>query len=685
MSNRRGRYAESWIGKGSALVLALVWIAGMAATDETAVSLLPVLIGTGIALAGGIIGLLAGYRFVKLPWLAWLSLLAGGYYMACAASSYSTVEGWRDAGYVAAALVFYMAGLYAGQGKGSRGIALLLAIALLANAAAAVLMQNGADILWLGRPTTGLIGQNSRNTSLFIYKNFSALFALLAGGILFWRAVWKGKTSLTALLGGAAGLGGIALSFSFGSRLPLVAVPLLAVAGWVLWFIIRLYQGEKTGWGTLLTGMGILVATLIALYDFLFGHYILSLFSDVDSHTRFLIWKNICRVLPDAPLMGYGAGASQWEIIPFYEEWNAPNYAHNEYLQLWCDYGSVGIGLALAILLAHTLQGIRQLGAEGIGRSRRVHAAMALLALSGLLLAAITDFVWHHFSLIGMGAFACGVLVSPYPHAPLQLFDRRNWAPGSRPGVRPVRAQGAVGRVLLAVAGLGLLAGMAKLSLTLWPGWQLQWQYDTLVAQGGSADARRELLGKAVELYPDPRIMDAYVLLPVRGVPDWPEMERLMRLVLRENPRQLFTVTMLGSVLGRQGRFEEAERLYRQYYPGDGPDNRNLTNWGSYYGLNLLQWGQQALTQGELEKGYSLLNYGTNVCRKQSFYPGTAYRGGPRCWTEGGNARHHTFIRSCTVDLKTLRALGIREDTAWQAPLAPGGKPALYQRYGKGK
>lgn len=675
--------AESRLGTLVAVLAAFAWIAAMSVTDETACSLLPVLAVLGIALAIGLAGMLSGYKVVKTPWLAWLVLFAGCGYAARAVMGYSLVEGWRDAGFVLGALVFYLVGLQAGQGNGSKGVAAVLMVALLANMAAMGALQWGDfSMLWLGRPDEGLFGINSRHVTLFLYKNFSALFLLLSGGILFWRAVWEGKWGFSAVASGVIGLAGVGLSFCCFSRLPFLLVPLLAAAGWVIWIIIRLCSKGKLGWGSILAGMSLLVAVLIAVYDFLFGNSIIALFSGVDTHLRFLIWKYICQVLPDAPLWGYGAGASQWEIIPAYEEWNAPNYAHNEYLQMWCDYGPLGIGVALLLLFAHMLQGACLLGSESPGEGRRIKAAMALLALVGLSLAAASDFVWHHFSLLGMGAFACGILASPYPHAPMRLFDRRHWAPGCGPGVRPVQAQGAMGRVFLGAFGLVLLAAMVKLGALVFPAWALQWQYGKLVSQGAGADARRALLGQAVEVYPDSRIMDNYVMLPVAGKPDWAEMERLLRRTLQANPRQLFTVTMLGTVLGRQARFEEAERLYRRYYPGTGPDNRNLTNWGAYYGLNLLQWGQQALSAGELEKGYSLLRYGTRVCSRQGFFPGTTHRGGMRCWTEGGNAAHHRFIKSCSLDLATLEQMGIREDASWQRPFAPGEKPALYARYG---
>lgn len=658
----------------------------MSATDETAYSLLPILGLLGVVLAIGLVGMLSGYKVVKMPWLAWLALLAGGGYAVRAAMSYSLVEGWRDAGFVLGAIVFYLVGLQAGQGKGSKGITVVLLVALLANMAAmGAARWCDFSLLWLGRPDVGLLGSNTRHFTLFIYKNFSALFLLLAGGTLFWRPVWKGEWRFSSVLSGAIGLAGVGLSFCCFSRLPFLLAPLLAVAGWIMWIIIRLCNKGKLGWGSILAGMALLVAVLIAVYDFLFGNSIIALFSGVDTHLRFLIWKYIFWVLPDAPLWGYGTGASQWEIVPIYEEWNAPNYAHNEYLQMWCDYGPLGIGASLLLLLAHMLQGARLLGSEMPGHGRRVKAAMALLVLVGLSLAAAADFVWHHFSLLAMGAFACGILASPYPHAPLRLFDRRHWAPGCGPGVRPVQAQGAMGRVFLGAVGLMLLAAMVKLGALLLPAWALQWRYDKLVSQGAEADARRSLLGQAVEAYPDSRIMDNYVMLPVTGKPDWAEMERLLKRTLQANPRQLFTVTMLGTVLGRQARFEEAERLYRQYYPGNGPDSKNLTNWGAYYGLNLLQWGQQALSAGELGKGYSLLRYGTRVCSRQGFFPGTTYRGGMRCWTEGGNAAHHRFIKSCSLDLATLEQLGIREDASWQQPFAPGEKPALYARYGMTK
>lgn len=678
----KGRLTESWPGVAAAVLLAVAWVAGMSAVDGEPCAMVVALAPLMAVVAIGIAGIVACYRVAKLPWLVWLTAVAAVYFTARAGMSYSRLEGWRDMALALSAFVFYIAGAYAGAGKGSGGMAAVLSISILANLAAMQLMRStDAGLAWLGRPDVGLGGASTRNTTLFVYKNFAALALLLPGALLVWRFVWRGKWEASGAIAAVIGAAGIVAAFFCGARLPLLLAPALAVAGWLAWFVIRLYGGSRLGWGAILTGMAILAGALIGAYDFLFGRGIVNFVSGVDSHLRFMIWRNICQVLPGAPLWGYGAGASQWEIMPWFHEWATPNFAHNEYLQAWCDYGVAGLGLGLLALLAHVLHGVRALGSEEVGTERRVTTAMALLAVAGLAIAAAVDFVWHNYSLLAMMSFACGVLAAPFPHAPLRLFERRNWAPGSRASVVPVRVQGAFGCTVLAAAGLAMLAVMARLEMAFWPGWQAQWQYDRLVADGATADARRAFLAKTVAAYPNTRIMDHYVLLPRTGPTDWAEMERLLRLTLRANPKQLVTVTMLASVLGMQNRFEEAEILFRRTYPGDGPDNTSLTSWGASYCRNLVRWGQHELVAGNLAKGYSLLSYGKAVGDRQHYMPNTQWRGGPRNWEEGGSRTQRAVIAACLQDLQTLQAIGIEPDDSWQQPLEPGGKPALYSRY----
>lgn len=679
----RKRFVESWAGAVSAVLLSVVWVAGMSVADGHASSAVPVLGGLSVVVLLALVGLCLGYRVVRMPWLAWVGLAALSFFVVRALASYSVLDGWKDASLALSAAVFYGAGVYAGQVKGSRWTVVLLVVALAANVGAMALMEPPrASLHWFGRPDVSLCGPNVGNTGLFAYKNFAALFFLMGGSLLFWRAVWQGSAGWKSLLWGGIGAAGMAAAFLCDSRLPYVLLPLLVAAGWVLWLVVRLYHHEGIGVMAALVGIALLTCFLVALYDFFFGYVLMEALLGVDSHLRFEIWAALCQVVPSAPLWGYGAGASQWEILTLFGEWETPNYAHNEFMQLWADYGGIGVGAVLILLVCHVVQGFRAMGAESVDQDRRIKVAMALLLLSGMTLAAITDFVWHQFSLLGMTAFACGILASPFPHDPLFSFHRRCWAPGSRPSARPVRAQGIMGRIGVGALCVLLLGAMGWMACTLFPGWTSQWRYDGMVARHAGEKERHAFLVRAMEDYPDSRIMDHYVMLPFRERIDWAEMEVGLRRALAANPRQLFTVTMLADCLDRQGKYEQAEEIFRRYYPGDGPARNILSSWPAFYAIHLLRWGEHCLGTGETAKGGDLLVYGLEICRRNMMsYPDTSWRSGPRCWTDGGSPAYKRFYQACQADGETFRSLGLRKDDAWRQVSPATGKPALYSRY----
>lgn len=677
----RKRFAESAAGKAAGGLLVLLWLASMCAVDAHAYSALPYMVGIALIVLLVVLGVLSGKKFVRMPLLAWLFLGIGGYYLLRSEHSYAVVESWRESALILSCAVFYVAGVYAGQLKGSRGLAWVLSLALLANMAAFVVMQHpDAELWWLGRPAMSLTGPNSPYVTLFLYKNFAALFLVTGGALLLWRTLWKGGWSASGVVQSVLGLVAIATSFFCGARVVWLVLPVAAVAGWVLWLVLRLYAGQRVGVWTVLVGISLLSLLGIGLYDLCFGELLKQMFTGIDTHLRYLIWRNLCHVIPDAPAWGYGVGASQWEIIPTFNEWAAPNFAHNEYLQAWVDYGPIGVLLLLAVLLVHAVAGGVSIVSEAVDKARRVKIAMALLSLAILAVAAATDFVWHDFALATMTAFCCGILISPRARAEFAISSLgRRWAEGSGPRMIPVRAQGIVGKLSLVVLGGGMLFGAWKLYERTSSAWVAQWTYDKMVREENPTPELREFLGRVVQHYPDPAVMDCYVLLPYDVEPDWEKTEALLRQVHQANPKQLFTVVILAETMSRRAKCEEVEKLLRRHYVGDGMDGSMLTAWPSYYSMNLLQWAQMEMSAGRLGRARSMFNYAFRVNR---FMPDTAWRRGVKTWTEGGSPRRKAFVNVCRTDAATLNTLGVPEDHSWQQPLEPGGKPSLYRRWG---
>ena len=677
----RKRFVESIVGKVAGVLLGVLWLASMCTVDSHAYSALPYMLGLGLVLALGMGGYVCGLKFVRMPILAWCSLAVGGYFFARSMHSYAVVEAWREQALILSCAVFYVAGVYAGQQQGDKGMLWWIGLGALVNMVAFFAMRlPAADAMWLGRPTMSLTGPNSPGVTLFVYKNFAALFLSLAGCVLVWRALWVGQWSVARVGQVIWGLASIVLSCFCASRVILVVVAVAALAGWVLWLILRLYSGRRVGGWTLLVGVSMVTLLGIGLYDLFFGNLLSFLLTGVDSHLRYLIWSNLCDVIPNAPAWGYGTGASQWEIVPTFNEWHTPNYAHNEYLQAWVDYGTIGVLLLVLVLLVHLGCGLLFIASERVDEARRAKLAMACLVLVLMAVVAGTDFVWHDFSLAGMTAFCCGVLVTPRPRAEFSLKNwGRKWAAGHGPRVVPVRAQGLVGGIALLLVSSGILCGCWQLWNRTSAAWAAQWQYDAMVQRGASADEKRAFLGQVMQHYPDPRVMDCYALLPYVAAPDWTEMENLLKLALQANPKQLFTVVMLADVLGRQGKCEEVEKLLRRTYVGDGMEGTMLTAWPSYYSMNLLQWAQLECRKGNLGRARSMFNYAFRVGQFKTL---TAWRRGERTWTEGGSIQRMQFVQLCQADAKMLNDLAVPEDHSWQQPLEPGGKPSLYRRLG---
>ena len=645
-------------------------------------TLTPFLWGLAGVVVAAVICILMGYKVVRLPLIAWLSLAAGAYYLVRAYNGFSLTDNWSDIGLICFAVVYYLAGVYGGQRLSSRGCVLVLSIATAINIFYLWLLRNpDISLHWVGRTDVSLVGTNSRNVGLFVYKNFTGLFLALVGGLILWRNIWRGTRNCTTLLSSALGVCAIVASFFCDTRAILLILPLLVISGWILWLILKIFSDKGLGWIMITSGVLIITGIMITGYEFIFGDSLMQHIFDSDSHLRFLVWEHVNNVATRAPLWGFGPAGSTWEIITTYNEWQLPNYAHNEYLQMWADYGVIGLGLMLLIIVLHIIHAFLALASDSLPAERRISVSLALLCLGVLCCTAITDYVWHNAALISMGAFACGTLASPFPHRPLQLFSRRKWRESNK--TIPVKAEGRCVKVIISAAALALVALMLNLSSTLYRPFIAQWQYDAKIARGDSAEQCRAHLLHIIPIYPHSKIADEFVLRAPTTTPNWMEYEKVLRHILEANPRQLFTASILAQCLGKQYRFEDAEKVFRHYYPGDGPANNRLSPWATFYTANLQLWGMQHIEKGDLGTALSMLNYADKLSTKTGYIPNAQYRSGVRSWTQFGSQSQRRYQQSCRVDLTTLRAINPPQNHSWQQPLTQDGKPVLYSRYQK--
>ncbi len=412
------------------------------------------------------------------------------------------------------------------------------------------------------------------------------------------------------------------------------------------------------------------------------GSSLLQQILEVDTHGRADLKADIYKILPQVPWYGYGPGATTWQLVPFIDAVCVPNYAHDDYLQAWVDYGVVGAGLLLAVLLLHLVAGFWSLASEEIDRQRRMLVASCILVLISLAACAAFDFIWHNMALAGFSAFACGVLAAPVPCRPQSLFKRRKWAAGYRPSLRPVRFMGMPGTAFCCIGCVALAVACSCFAWRLLPAWRAQWEYNAMWHAGVPDGEKVEFLERLMPLYPDPELVDHYVTLrPPAGRENHAACkEKMLNMALQSNPHQLFSVVMLVEVLGRSGRCEEADALMRTCYAPDGQPGTRLANWPAYYGMNLLYWGKEKMVQGDFATALSMMEYALNMSpHAEQFRQRTSIFALAR----ERSKTTRVYVAARRVDVDMLRAIGVEKDDSWMEPTHPGGPRALYERWGK--
>lgn len=681
----KNRLAETRLGFVLGWLLALGWMVVMACTDINAYTALPLCVVGGGAVLLFAVGLLRGDKMVRLTPTAWFGLAVGVYFLLRCFAAPSVVESWGQLALLLGCAVYYVAGVQAAQGSG-RAVAGFLVAAVLVNAAYFGLMRlPEASVAWSGRPELGLTGPNSRPTGLFFYENFAGYFFMACGFVLLYLSLTSRAARSRRLLLLLPAVLSVVLACCCNTLSPLIASLVLLPFGWVLFCLHRVALGRSLGIAAFLVSAALLVLVSVAVYGLVWGHFFDWLVNDVDTHLRYQIWGDLVQQLGASGLWGQGAGASQWAIATVFNEWSRPNFAHNEYLQAWVDFGGVGLVLLLLFLAVHLAAGLMTLSSDAISPERRQLVSAALLLMASMSVCAFSDYYWHDAALALMMAFICGLLASPHARRSERLLRRE----GSRelkaePVLHRVRAAGRLERVLLVLACAALLFGFFRLGRHFYIPWVAQWRVGHDTHEPGFAAERCRTLRSLVPLYPDYLLADACVRLDSamseRGSLD--EMIELMGITLRANPRNPFNVSMLAHLLTRRGRFLESERLQRRYYEGDGPSPTLLGSWHVNYGRNLLLWGLEDCREGRLEEGLSKMRYALNIHSHAPLHIQTLWRA-DRTWEVSANVKEYNKLLADSARyLRLLEWAGIRPDDGWRLPLEPGGKPALYQRWG---
>lgn len=677
------RLTETLPGRLAAMLLAVVWIASMAAVDSNAYSVWPFLISLSLVSLLFISGMLFGGKIVRIPWMGWLMLGCGGYFFVRCLCSYSMVESWLESSLIISCCLFYVAGIYGAQTRNARFQVTVVLLAVVLNLLYFCLRPGEVNMLWTGRPEYGLSGYNNQPSTLFLYKNFAGAFQMIGGCVVLGIALWIVKSLQMRLFCLALAAASIVSSFYCSTRVVFLLAPALVCVMWGMQVLMEMFVREKIRKITILGGVVLGAYVMVEVVNVFLGGGIKQI-SDIDSHLRFDIWEPVLNVATEGPLWGKGTMASHWEVIGIFPANNTPNVAHNEYVQVWADYGLIGLATMLLLIIVHTLTGIRCMASDAVTPLRRGMTAVALVILWAYVIASVTDAYWHSFAVAMVCAYSCGVLVSPVCSASL---SRKCTNAKSASFITGVKVQGKWGRGILAVMALGIVGFTCWRSLHLSEAWRVQWVFNDLSKPGADdkAEKRLAMLEEVMEVYPDTEVADYYFKLPhyggVRAA-----SESVLRKALAANPRQGYTIIMLVNLLGQQARYEEAEILMRRYYPQEGYSRCGTCNWPFYYYYNLLRWSCALLEEGNQKRGMSMAEYALNMHENISFYVSKRQYVNGNEWVGelliGMTKDAKVIAKTLKKRLALLRQLGEQKDDSWMQPMEPGGKTALYPQWG---
>jgi O-antigen ligase len=122
---------------------------------------------------------------------------------------------------------------------------------------------------------------------------------------------------------------------------------------------------------------------------------------------RISIWRDAWKMICTHPWFGQGAGSFQW-AFPAYETMEPDRpavFAHNDYLQILAEYGIVGLGLVLWLLISCWRSAMRNLKAQD-----SLVRGIGLAALGALTAAAIQEITDYSLFTPGIAAMLVGIV-----------------------------------------------------------------------------------------------------------------------------------------------------------------------------------------------------------------------------------------------------------------------------------
>jgi O-antigen ligase len=129
---------------------------------------------------------------------------------------------------------------------------------------------------------------------------------------------------------------------------------------------------------------------------------ITQLTNDFSSGRRVAIWKCTWMMVKDHPILGSGIGTYKYNTLryqaKFFEQgdnrsiypYGFADKAHNEYLQLWAELGTIGLAIFLWLVITYFIYGIRYLKREKDEQKQGI-----MIGLMGAVVAFLLDcFFW---------------------------------------------------------------------------------------------------------------------------------------------------------------------------------------------------------------------------------------------------------------------------------------------------
>lgn len=407
------------------VAFALICLTGV---DLTNGRIGPGLLMLGAAVFGLGVLVLAGVRSQSRPWLIFLSLLGGAYFIWRAVAVGPASLAVADGIVLLSGLGVYLAA--SAIPAGSRWI-WVVALGLLAflNAGFGILQKVSATPYYLWYES---LGDGKKVCGIFGHYNAFASF--LNGSIFFFLSyLFLGHTRWLRVVCGLLSVvivTGVVFSGSRGGWLSLIPGAVVWFVLLVLFLFLNRKDSKMVG---LVSVLGVLVMVVGVVTSIPMVKKLTAERKETDTPVeevevnlaesdgdRFVFQQMAFEVFQDAPLFGQGPRAfsyrslEKWDPDSFKVRNALPVFAHNEYLQVLSDYGLIGFSIVIGLFFLHAILGAGGIVGLSERESRDPHLPIWQLGAAGgmisILCQSFFSFLFHFPACVALVAFQLSVL-----------------------------------------------------------------------------------------------------------------------------------------------------------------------------------------------------------------------------------------------------------------------------------